>query len=84
MLGQEVHIHDARTGEELFFFRTGSGFEGSAITYMFEGNQYVAIIGSAQNSQAVDAGDAAIQDERFPRGGSAIYIFALPRAFAQN
>ncbi len=79
-----MHAYDADTGEDLWHFRTGSGFEGSAISFMLDGRQYIAIIGSQENSSNVDAGDGAAADERFRRGGSSLYVFALPDNVAAN
>jgi alcohol dehydrogenase (cytochrome c) len=78
------HAYDAATGDELWRFRTGSGFEGSAVSYMLNGVQYVAVIGSAEGGSNIDAGDGAAADERFRRGGSSLYVFALPTAVAGN
>jgi alcohol dehydrogenase (cytochrome c) len=75
---------NARTGEIVWTFRTGSNFRGSPITYIGpDGRQYVAIISSQLGGDTpvqADAGpDAAA---RFRRGGATLYVFALPRAIA--
>ena len=75
---------NARTGEIVWTFRTGSNFRGSPITYIGpDGRQYVAIISSQLGGDTrvqADAGpDAAA---RFRRGGVTLYVFALPRAIA--
>jgi hypothetical protein len=51
---------------------------------MLNGVQYVAVIGSAEGGSNIDAGDGAAADERFRRGGSSLYVFALPTAVAGN
>ena len=79
-----VRAFDARTGEIVWTFRTGSNFRNSPITYIGpDGRQYVAIIGS---QRAASPGvtprmepDAAA---RFRRAGSTLYVFALPPALA--
>ena len=80
-----LHAYHATTGEDLWSFRTGSGFEGSAISYMgTDGRQYIAIIGSSENSATVDPNDGPAEDDRFRRGGSVLFVFALPTTVAGN
>jgi glucose dehydrogenase len=77
--------YDAATGEKLWQFNTGSGFEGSAISYMgVDGRQYIAVIGSQQNTSTVNFDDNPADDGRFRRGGSSLYVFALPTSVAGN
>jgi alcohol dehydrogenase (cytochrome c) len=76
-----MRAFNARTGEIIWTFRTGSNFRGSPISYMGpDGRQYVAIIGSqlGGNTQ-VQANAAADADARFRRSGATLYVFALPR-----
>jgi lanthanide-dependent methanol dehydrogenase len=77
---------NARTGQIVWSFRTGSNFRSSPISYAGpDGRQYVAIIGSqlgGNNRVAADA--AADADIRFRRAGATLYVFALPRAVAGN
>src|SRR3970040_2042008 len=72
---------NARTGEIVWTFRTGSNFRGSPISYVGpDGRQYVAIISSqlgANDRVAFDA--AADADIRYRRSGATLYVFALPR-----
>lgn len=56
---------DAKTGEELWKFNTGSGVFSSPSTYMLNGEQFVAV--------------ASGGGERGRRGGDLILSFALPR-----
>jgi PQQ-dependent dehydrogenase (methanol/ethanol family) len=82
-----VEAIDARTGEILWHFRTGSNFQNSPITYMGpDGRQYMAIIASQRAGQDNAIGpDAAPDDEaRYRRGGTTMYVFALPEAMAGN
>jgi glucose dehydrogenase len=72
---------NARTGEIVWTFRTGSNFRNSAISYVGpDGRQYIAIIGSqAPANPRVAADAAANQADRFRRSGSTLYVFALPK-----
>jgi len=56
---------DAKTGEELWKFNTGSGVFSSPSTYMLNGEQFVAV--------------ASGGGERGRRGGDLILSFALPK-----
>lgn len=69
---------DARTGELLWRFQTGSGIHSSPISYSIDGRQYVAvpsgwggwIAGIAPNMMGAPRGDA-------------LYVFTLPERSAQ-
>jgi alcohol dehydrogenase (cytochrome c) len=68
---------DAKTGEKLWSFQTGSGHRGSAVTYEIGGRQYIATPtgwGSAVATLLVQLWPEA---ENF-RSGSALFAFALP------
>ena len=75
-----VRAVNARTGEIVWTFRTGSDFRNSPITYIGpDGRQYVAFIGSARTgSEQVTADTEPDDGARFRRAGSALYVFALP------
>ena len=81
-----VRAFDARTGEIVWTFRTGSNFRNSPITYIGpDGRQYVAIIGSQRPGNEQVTPDTAPDDgARFRRAGSALYVFALPPASARD
>jgi alcohol dehydrogenase (cytochrome c) len=67
---------DARTGEKLWSFSTGSGHRGSPITYSVGGRQYIAVPsgwGSAVSGLFPQLWPEA---EDFP-GGSTLFVFAL-------
>ena len=72
---------NARTGEIVWTFRTGSNFRNSPISYIGpDGRQYIAVIGSqAAANEPVGATAAPDAGGRFRRSGSALYVFALPR-----
>lgn len=86
---------DAKTGKELWKFRTGSGVIGQPITYNASGKQYVAVLSGVGGWAG--AGVAGELDTRIPFGGLGIsgisadlpmataaggmlYVFALPEA----
>ena len=77
-----VRAFDARTGDIVWTFRTGSNFRNSPITYIGpDGRQYVAIIGSQRPGSVQVTPDAEPDaGARFRRAGSALYVFALPPA----
>jgi PQQ-dependent dehydrogenase (methanol/ethanol family) len=77
-----VRAFDARTGDIVWTFRTGSNFRNSPITYIGpDGRQYVAIIGSQRTgSSQVTADTEPDAGARFRRAGSSLYVFALPAA----
>jgi outer membrane protein assembly factor BamB len=79
-----VRAFNARTGELVWTFRTGSNFRNSPITYIGpDGRQYVAVIGSqAPANQPVTPETAPDAGARFRRSGTTLYVFALPLAFA--
>ena len=71
---------DARTGDIVWTFRTGTGFQSSAISYLGpDGRQYVAIIGSSAPNDPPVAFDAPPDAaSRYRRAGTTLYLFALP------
>ncbi len=73
---------NARTGEIVWTYRTGSNFRNSPISYAGpDGRQYIAVIGSqAPASEPVLKDAAPDAASRFRRSGSALYVFALPRS----
>ena len=77
-----VRAFDARTGEIVWTFRTGSNFRNSPITYIGpDGRQYLAIIGSQRpGTEQVMPDTAPDEGARFRRAGSALYVFARPPA----
>jgi PQQ-dependent dehydrogenase (methanol/ethanol family) len=77
---------NARTGQIVWTFRTGSNFRSSPISYAGpDGRQYVAIIGSQLGPNTrVEPNAPADADIRFRRAGATLYVFALPRGAAGN
>lgn len=82
---------DARTGQELYRFKTPSGIVGNVTTYMHDGRQYVAVlsgvggwagIGLAAGLTDPDDGSGATQAyaalSRYTALGGQLTVFALP------
>lgn len=73
-----VEGYDARTGEPVWSFRSGSGFAQSPISYMFKGAQYVAVVASSAAVNTPLAVNAAADNAaRFRRSGTALYVFCI-------
>jgi PQQ-dependent dehydrogenase, methanol/ethanol family len=68
---------DARTGEKLWSFQTGSGHRGSSITYAVKGRQYIATPSGWGSALAGMVAQMWPEAEKF-RGGSTIIVFGLP------
>ena len=70
---------DAHTGDVVWTFGTGTGFQSSAISYLGpDGRQYIAIVGSSRPGDPVvtlDTPPAAASRHRRP--GSMLYVFGL-------
>jgi glucose dehydrogenase len=73
---------NAKTGEIVWSFRTGSNFRSSPISYQGpDGRQYIAIISSQLGANTQVKNDMpADADARFRRSGATLYVFALPKA----
>lgn len=71
---------DARTGEQLWTFRTGSDFRNSPISYTGpDGRQYIAVISSrAPNDPEIGEDTPPDDAGRYRRTGSTMYVFRLP------
>ncbi|MBK9167194.1 MAG: PQQ-dependent dehydrogenase, methanol/ethanol family [Bryobacterales bacterium] len=68
---------DARSGEKLWNFQTGSGHRGSAVSYEVNGQQYIATPSGWGSAVAGLMGQLWPEAERF-RKGSTIFVFGLP------
>ncbi|MFN3323354.1 MAG: pyrroloquinoline quinone-dependent dehydrogenase [Bryobacteraceae bacterium] len=68
---------DARTGEKLWQFQTGSGHRGSPVTYRVKGRQYVATPSGWGSALAGLFQQVWPETANF-RPGSAIFVFRLP------
>jgi glucose dehydrogenase len=87
-----LKVLDARTGDELWMFKTGSGIIGQPITYSVNGKQYIAImVGVGGWSGAIVAGGLDPRDSTTALGfvnamkdlpkattkGGTLYVFSL-------
>ena len=85
---------DAKTGEQLYSFNTGSGTRGSPITYAVNGRQYIAVVAGVGGwAGGIVDGDLDPRDPTAALGfanavkdlpdkttpGGMLYVFALPR-----
>ena len=69
--------YDAKTGEQLYSFNTGSGTRGSPITYAVNGRQYIAVP-SGLGSIFTSGMPAIWPETRNFLPGSTLFVFALP------
>lgn len=76
----ELRAVDARDGQVLWSFRTGSNFRNSPISYVGpDGKQYLAVIASQAPSDPEIGEETPPQAEgRYRRAGSTLYVFQLP------
>jgi lanthanide-dependent methanol dehydrogenase len=64
---------DARTGQELWRFKVGSGVIGAPVTYLGpDGKQYVAVLTGVGGAAGVDS-----HVDGYPSEGGALYVFSL-------
>ena len=69
---------DAKTGEELWKFQTGSGVVGSPVTWEMDGEQYIAVISGWGGAVPLWGGEVAKQVKDISQGGS-LWVFKLHR-----
>jgi alcohol dehydrogenase (cytochrome c) len=70
-------VFNAKTGEQLYSFNTGSGLRGSPITYSVNGKQFIAVP-SGLGSIFVSGMPANWPEARNFPTGSTLFVFALP------
>jgi len=70
---------DAKTGEQLYSFNTGSGTRGSPITYAVKGRQYIAVPTGLGSIFTGGLGTLWPEARNF-QSGSTLFVFALPEA----
>ncbi len=68
--------YDAKTGKQLWSFKTNSGIVGVPVTYSVNGKQYVAIYSGFGSVLDVISGSIADLNKDTPRGG-VLWVFAL-------
>ena len=67
---------DAKNGQKLWSFNTGSGHRGSPITYSVNGRQYIAVPSGWGSAVAGLLPQLWPETEGFP-GGCTLFVFAL-------
>jgi PQQ-dependent dehydrogenase (methanol/ethanol family) len=69
---------DARTGQVLWKFMTGSGISAAPITYMLDGKQYVAVVSGRTFAIPPFFGKMGEQMIAASPEGGALFVFELP------
>lgn len=72
---------DDETGEELWRFQTGSGIVGQPVTWVQDGEQYVAVTSGWGGAVPLWGGEVAKQVKYLNQGGS-VWVFKLPKQLA--
>ena len=79
--GRRVFAYDVRNGEPLWQSRLSTMANGFPITYAVDGRQFVAFVAGPSiggSSWATILPGDLLPEERNPRGGSGVFVFALP------
>jgi len=69
---------DARTGEELYRFNTGSGIVGTPVTWTMDGEQYLSVSTGWGGAVPLWGGEVAKVVKNFNQGGT-VWTFKLPK-----
>ncbi|GAA0686105.1 PQQ-dependent methanol/ethanol family dehydrogenase [Marinobacterium maritimum] len=69
---------DAKSGEMLYKFQTGSGIVGSPITWEMDGEQYVSVVSGWGGAVPLWGGEVAKRVKHLNQGGS-VWTFKLPK-----
>ena len=70
---------DAKTGQELWKFQTGSGVVGTPITWTQDGEQYVAVMSGWGGAVPLWGGEVAKSIQHISQGGM-LWVFKLPQS----
>lgn len=70
---------DAKTGQELWKFQTGSGVVGSPVTWEQDGEQFIAVMSGWGGAVPLWGGEVAKTFKEISQGGS-LWVFKLPKA----
>ncbi len=69
---------DAKTGEEVYKFNTGSGIVGSPITWEQDGEQYLSVVSGWGGAVPLWGGEVAKRVKHLNQGGT-VWTFKLPK-----
>lgn len=69
---------NAKTGEEVYKFNTGSGIVGTPITWDMDGEQYVSVVSGWGGAVPLWGGEVAKRIKDFNQGGT-VWTFKLPK-----
>jgi len=69
---------DAKTGEQVYRFQTGSGIVSSPITWEQDGEQYLTIVSGWGGAVPLWGGEVAKTVKKFNQGGT-VWTFKLPK-----
>lgn len=78
-----VKAFNAKTGEEVWKFQTGSGVVSQPITWDMDGVQYIGIASGYGGAVPLWGGDMADQTKQVSQGGS-FWVFAIDKKLAAN
>ncbi len=70
--------YDVRTGEVLWETRLGTSVQGFPISFLVDGEQYVAVSTGLGGGSPRNVPRLVSPDIRHPRTGNALYVFKLP------
>ena len=70
---------DAKTGEIVYKFNTGSGIVGSPITWVMDGEQYLSVLSGWGGAVPLWGGEVAKRVKDINQGGT-VWTFKLPRS----
>jgi PQQ-dependent dehydrogenase (methanol/ethanol family) len=76
-----VKAFNAKTGEELWKFQTGSGVVSQPVTWETDGQQYVGVSSGYGGAVPLWGGDMADMTKQVSQGGS-FWVFAVPKKVA--
>lgn len=69
---------NAKTGEVLYKFNTGSGIVGSPISWEMDGEHYISVLSGRDGAVLLWGGDVAKRIKNLNQGGS-VWTFKLPK-----
>ncbi len=79
----DLKIIDAKTGDDLWSFNTGSGIVGAPITWEQDGEQMISVVSGWGGAVPLWGGEVAKTVANLNQGGM-VWTFKLPKKMAQN